>query len=153
MERFKEIRAFEAQDFWFVEMVAEKKGVQGQSISCEPKWDRKRLFDKAIVTSIMNRCLAARIAVVTEVKKKPTKKFRPYPLNTIEAQKLISRKLRISPAQSMQVMEKLYNRGFLSYPRTETTKYNKTINLKQIVGSLENSPEFGDFAVKLLSSE
>jgi DNA topoisomerase-3 len=65
--------------------------------------------------------------------------MRPQPLNTIEAQKLISKKLHISPAQSMEIMEKLYNRGFLSYPRTETTKYNKTINLKDIVNKLEGS--------------
>jgi len=40
----------------------------------------------------------------------------------------------------MQIMEKLYNKGFLSYPRTETTKFNPTINLRKIVSSLETSP-------------
>jgi DNA topoisomerase III len=43
----------------------------------------------------------------------------------------------------MSIMEKLYNRGYLSYPRTETTKYNKTIDLKEIVGKLEKSEVFG----------
>jgi DNA topoisomerase III len=63
--------------------------------------------------------------------------MRPVPLNTVEAQKLISRKLKISPEQAMQIMEKLYNKGFLSYPRTETNKFNPTINLRRIVSSLE----------------
>jgi len=36
----------------------------------------------------------------------------------------------------MEIMEKLYNKGFLSYPRTETTKYNPTINLRDIVNKL-----------------
>lgn len=80
-------------------------------------------------------------------------KYRPAPLNTVEAQKLISRKLKISPEVAMQIMEKLYNRGFLSYPRTETTKFNPTINLRKIVSSLEQSPEFGGFASKVASGD
>ncbi len=36
----------------------------------------------------------------------------------------------------MEIMEKLYNQGFLSYPRTETTKYNKTMNLKELASKL-----------------
>lgn len=69
--------------------------------------------------------------------KKRVTKFKPFPLNTVEAQKLISKKLRISPEQAMNHMEKLYNKGFLSYPRTETTQYNPTINLRKIVADLE----------------
>lgn len=68
-------------------------------------------------------------AKVASVNKSRKLRYRPFPLNTVEAQKLISRKLRISPEQAMQHMEKLYNKGFLSYPRTETTRYNPTINL------------------------
>ena len=43
----------------------------------------------------------------------------------------------------MEIMEKLYNKGFLSYPRTETNKYNKTINLKELLGKLTDSRDFG----------
>lgn len=50
-------------------------------------------------------------------------------------------------------MEKLYNRGYLSYPRTETTRYNKTINLKGIVKGLENAEGFGDFAQRISEGE
>ena len=71
-----------------------------------------------------------------KVKKIKKPKYRPFPLNTVEAQKLISSKLRISPEQAMTHMEKLYNRGFLSYPRTETTRYNPTINLNNIISKL-----------------
>lgn len=46
----------------------------------------------------------------------------------------------------MEIMEKLYTTGFLSYPRTETTIYNPTINLRKIVNELEKSNEFGEFA-------
>lgn len=102
---------------------------------------------------LLEGCIDAKHAKVTTVTKKQTKRFRPQPLNTIEAQKLISKKLRISPAQSMDIMEKLYQRGFLSYPRTETNRYNKTINLREIVQKMEANNDFGAFASRISSGE
>jgi DNA topoisomerase IA len=51
----------------------------------------------------------------------------------------------------MEIMEKLYNRGYLSYPRTETTVFNPTINLRKIVDEMVKSDVFGDFAQKVAS--
>ena len=50
-------------------------------------------------------------------------------------------------------MEKLYNKGFLSYPRTETTKFNPTINLRTIVNSLSHNVEYAEFAAKVANGE
>ena len=51
-------------------------------------------------------------------------------------------------------MEKLYNRGYLSYPRTETTCFAKSINLKNFVNNLTGSDEdFGAFAQRVYSGE
>ena len=50
-------------------------------------------------------------------------------------------------------MEKLYNKGFLSYPRTETTRYNPTINLFKIVSSLKNNNDFGNYAERVANKE
>jgi DNA topoisomerase IA len=47
--------------------------------------------------------------------------------------KLCSEKLRMSASMSMMIMERLYNRGFLSYPRTETTVYHSSIDLKTVI--------------------
>jgi len=47
----------------------------------------------------------------------------------------------------MEIMEKLYNKGYLSYPRTETNVYNKTINLRDLVNKHVNSnDDVGEFA-------
>ena len=53
----------------------------------------------------------------------------------------------------MEIMEKLYNKGFISYPRTETNVFNPTINLKKFVQELTKSEVMGDFANKVLSGE
>jgi DNA topoisomerase-3 len=53
----------------------------------------------------------------------------------------------------MEVMEKLYNRGFLSYPRTETNSFNPTINLKEIVSRLKDEEIYADFCQKLINDK
>lgn len=74
------------------------------------------------------------MAEVMKVQTCPKSKWRPLPLNTIELQKLASRKLHISSSRLMEIAEKLYNKGFVSYPRTETDSFLKTINLKELIG-------------------
>jgi DNA topoisomerase III len=106
-------------------------------------WSRTRLFDQTECQRIKDICSEVKLVKVTKVEQAPTYKKRPLPLNTVEAQKLISRQLKISPAKCMDIMEKLYNRGFISYPRTETNIYHKSINLREIVKRLEK--EEGDF--------
>ena len=51
----------------------------------------------------------------------------------------------------MDIMEKLYQRGILSYPRTETNVFNPTINLRRIVSELSKNDVFGEFAQKVES--
>lgn len=46
----------------------------------------------------------------------------------------------------MEIMEKLYNRGYMSYPRTETNTFNPTINLRKIVGEMCKSDVFSEYA-------
>jgi DNA topoisomerase-3 len=50
----------------------------------------------------------------------------------------------------MKTAEKLYTDGFISYPRTETNKYNPTINLKNIIGKFKDHNQFGDYATNLI---
>ena len=36
----------------------------------------------------------------------------------------------------MEIAEKLYQRGFISYPRTETEKFARNINLVSIINEI-----------------
>lgn len=74
-------------------------------------------------------CQANPRATVTNVVQKPKSKWRPLPMDTIELEKLGSKKLKISAKQTMTIAEKLYQQGFISYPRTETNKFSQDVNL------------------------
>ena len=50
----------------------------------------------------------------------------------------------------MEIAEKLYNKGFISYPRTETNSFPE-MNLREIVEELANNKSsIGTFANKIL---
>ena len=110
-----------------------------------------RLFDKYVCLVIYERCLEDPTAVILSWDKQPTKKYKPLPLNTIEMQKLVSRILKMSSAKTMKIAEKLYNKGYISYPRTETNKYNKSFNLKDLVKKHTDNPKWGDYVNKLVN--
>jgi DNA topoisomerase-3 len=50
----------------------------------------------------------------------------------------------------MDIAEKLYQKGFISYPRTETNAFPSSINIKELVSRLNDSAEFGMYVRKLL---
>ena len=52
----------------------------------------------------------------------------------------------------MQVAERLYIQGYLSYPRTESTGYPPGFDLRGTVASLRRHPMYGAFASALLES-
>lgn len=59
----------------------------------------------------------------------------------------------MASSRAMDIMEKLYQRGLISYPRTETNKFPKTINLHKIVNEMGKNRDFGGFAHRVASGE
>lgn len=75
-------------------------------------------------------CQVDPTAHVISVTEKPKNKWRPQAMDTIELEKLGSRKLRITAKETMTIAEKLYSKGIISYPRTETNQFSSDINLR-----------------------
>lgn len=73
---------------------------------------------------------------------------KPLPLNTIALQKLASRKLKMPSSKVMEVAEKLYRSGLISYPRTETDIFDKGTNLKSLIAIQQDHPDWGSYADK-----
>lgn len=67
------------------------------------------------------------------MQQKPKSKWRPMPMDTVEMEKLATRKLRINAKETMQLAESLYTKGYISYPRTETNSFPKELDLKPLV--------------------
>jgi DNA topoisomerase-3 len=60
----------------------------------------------------------------------------------------------MSPKKVMQVAEKLYSAGFISYPRTETTRYDPNgFDVRSILREHTSHPEWGRTASYLLRTK
>ena len=146
VERYKAIEAFIPEPFWKI-----KVSHSVESAKVEFNWDRNRLFDLTAAQIYHDICLENPKAKVIEVKSKPKNKWRPLPLDTVELEKLGTRKLRLSAKETMKIAEKLYTSGYISYPRTETNIFPKEIKLDNIVQLQLSDNRWGNFANKILN--
>jgi DNA topoisomerase-3 len=145
VERYQRVRNFVPETFWSIKVMHQKDGIKVNF-----NWTRNHLFDRAVVVTLFERCLAASTAKVTKVQTKPTSKWKPLPLTTVELQKCGSRFLRMDSQKVMQVAEGLYQKGFISYPRTETDQYDKDMDLRALVQKQTQGSRWGPFAQELI---
>ncbi|XP_053608137.1 DNA topoisomerase 3-alpha [Plodia interpunctella] len=147
VERYRAVENFVAEPFWKIKVNHTQNG-----LSVDFSWERQRLFDQEACQVLHDICIETSQARVCEVKTKPKSKWRPLPLDTVELEKLASRKLKINAKETMRIAEKLYTQGFISYPRTETNEFPKEMNLGQLVGLQTDDPNWGTFAQGILDS-
>ncbi|XP_014554235.1 hypothetical protein COCVIDRAFT_28628 [Bipolaris victoriae FI3] len=146
VDRYLRVRNFVPEPFWSIKVAHEKDG-----IDVKFNWRRGHLFDRMAVILILERCLLSKTAAVTKMAKKPTKKWKPLPLTTVELQKNGSRFLRMTSQDVMKVAEDLYTKGWISYPRTETDQFDRGMDLKTLVGRQTQDGRWGPFAQNLMN--
>ncbi|PYI18303.1 DNA topoisomerase III [Aspergillus violaceofuscus CBS 115571] len=145
VDRYLRVKNFKPETFWGIKVMLQREGIKVNFL-----WKRVHLFDRAVVTIMLERCLLAKLARVTKVNQKPTSKWRPLPLTTVDLQMMGSRFLRMDSQTIMKVAEALYTKGFISYPRTETDQFDKAIDLKKLVEKQFPDQNWGQYARDLL---
>ncbi|XP_050019659.1 DNA topoisomerase 3-alpha isoform X1 [Alexandromys fortis] len=145
VERFKAIQAFVPEVFHRIKVTHDHKDG-----TVEFNWKRYRLFNHTACLVLYQLCMEDPMATVVEVRSKPKSKWRPQALDTVELEKLASRKLRINAKETMRIAEKLYTQGYISYPRTETNIFPKDLNLAALVQQQTQDPHWGAFAQNIL---
>ncbi|XP_041521839.1 DNA topoisomerase 3-alpha isoform X2 [Microtus oregoni] len=145
VERFKAIQAFVPEVFHRIKVTHDHKDG-----TVEFNWKRYRLFNHTACLVLYQLCMEDPMATVVEVRSKPKSKWRPQALDTVELEKLASRKLRINAKETMRIAEKLYTQGYISYPRTETNIFPKDLNLAALVEQQTQDPHWGVFAQNIL---
>ncbi|XP_014209436.1 DNA topoisomerase 3-alpha [Copidosoma floridanum] len=146
VERFLAIQRFEPEPYWKIKVTHTQNDLE-----VEFRWARNRLFEKLPCEVFLDICQENPQATVEKVTSKPKSKWRPLPLDTIELEKQGSRKLKLTAKATMQIAERLYTQGFISYPRTETNIFPKEMNLVSLVTlQTPESVAWGGFAQRLL---
>lgn len=149
VQRFLRRKNFVVEPFWSLS-VSYRKNNKNVSFS----WSRGRLFDRTACLVLYEIVMENPLATVQKIVRKEQRRWRPVPLNTVEMQKLAARKLNMSSHKAMNVAESLYNKGLISYPRTETDFYTLSEQeLKPIIREQERDEMWGDYAARLVDRE
>lgn len=98
VDQYERVRAFVPEDFWALAVVLERDGD-----TVHFNWHRNRLFDRDFVDALHGLCQDDPTATVQRLKTEPTRKFKPFPLTTVELQKTGSRLLGMSPKKLLDV--------------------------------------------------
>jgi DNA topoisomerase-3 len=152
VQRHEDIQKFVAQTFWYLSCDAEFEHPDDPSkrLSLSFTWDRSRLYDQHACFILFDICMEGTEATVVKCQERPTSKRKPIPLNTIDFQILASKSLRMSSERAMTVAESLYQRGILSYPRTETNFFKEGFELHTLIADHRGHSQWGNFAHRLL---
>jgi DNA topoisomerase III len=149
VERHDSIAQFRAERFWT--LVARVRTAAGQMASVE--WQRGRLFDQQVCAMFAERVNACKgdVARLVSTGVKQARKPRPMPLNTVALLKHCSSALGIGPHQAMHVAERLYIQGYITYPRTESTRYPDSVDLDATLRAMTSHSLWGACVSELLA--
>ncbi|XP_052797572.1 DNA topoisomerase 3-beta-1-like [Mya arenaria] len=148
VDRHDRIQSFKPEPFWVIQVQITSQGTD-RTLNLE--WERVRMFDKEVAQMFVGLIKTVDHARVLDVTKKEKSKARPQALNTVEMLRMASSGLGIGPQQTMQIAERLYTQGYISYPRTETTHYPENFDLTGALKQLQNHPDWGSAVRDLLN--
>lgn len=123
MDREKEIRDFVPEEYWNLEAILEKKeetklviakfyGVNGKKVELKTEKQVKEIVDT----------ISHKTYTVIDTNTKEKKKSPPPPFTTSSMQQDASRRLGFSVKKTMMVAQRLYEAGFITYMRTDSTR-------------------------------
>ena len=118
VEREKEIMAFRNEAYYKVEAVFHPDGY-AESVKVKAILDtRFKTIDEA--RGFLQECIGAAFTV-SDVEKKEANRFPAAPFTTSTLQQEAARKLRFPVSTTMRVAQSLYERGLITYMRTDST--------------------------------
>jgi DNA topoisomerase-1 len=146
VNREREIDDFTPQDFWAITATFDKAGTTFPAAH-----EHGRFWVEREANAVRRRALAAKAGKVLEYLKNEKEEWPPVPFNTTGFLAEANR-LGYGAAHAMKLAEDLYQRGLISYPRTDNTVYPPTLSLKGVLQRLEDS-DLAAEAKELLSQE
>ena len=126
MEREREIRAFIPEDFWVI--TADVKSDKGNLIVTCVEEPRDRAFVDQILESGKKGSWS-----ITDIKESKVQRQPRPPFITSTLQQAASTRLGFTPARTMQLAQKLYEAGHITYMRTDSVNMSK-----QALGQIES---------------
>ena len=140
-----EIQKFVPEPFWRV--FATAKEVE----FLNTKGD---IFEKAVAVKAYDDTKAnAKNAVVSEIdtREQQIGPYPPFDLTSMQVE--ASRALRLDPSVTLAIAQSLYEKAYISYPRTSSQKLPSTLGLPRIISDISKNPQYSKLAGELVSKK
>ena len=118
VDREREIIAFNNEAYYKIEAMFHPEGTPEKTL-IKASLDR-RLPDIESAQAFLEKCIGAEFKV-DSIEKKDGNRFPAAPFTTSTLQQEAARKLRFSVSQTMSIAQKLYEHGYITYMRTDST--------------------------------
>ncbi len=143
-EREKSISDFNPKPYWKITISVK---------STEFTNDRGDIFDKSIADAALRETEDnASDTRITEVEKKQMRRW-PYPPFDLTGLQLeSSRVFKIDPSTTLSIAQSLYERSYISYPRTSSQKLPPTLGLPKIIEDIAKNLKYKEMAEGIISS-
>ncbi|MBO5484797.1 MAG: type IA DNA topoisomerase [Lachnospiraceae bacterium] len=107
-----------------------------------PKESAQNLFSDAV----------SQLAMVEKVERKKEKKNPPLLFNLAELQNVCSKLFKISPDETLKIVQELYEKKLVTYPRTDARVLSTAVSkeIQKNIGGLRNYPIVEEIARKIL---
>ena len=165
VRREREIRAFTKTPFYRVlgklsldgaPIDGEWKAVEGSAYFQSPKLYKENGFKQkedaqALIDTLSQ--INPQTATVVSVEKKKETKNAPLLFNLAELQNICSKFFKISPDQTLQIIQELYEKKLVTYPRTDARVLSTAVakEIHKNIGGLKNIPGVRAFAEEILA--
>jgi DNA topoisomerase-1 len=115
MEREREIRAFVPEKYWRIFGLFETEKKDQLNLECKEEPRDEKLVEKILKAGHENNW------IVEDLKETEQKRSPRAPFTTSTLQQTASSRLGYSPSRTMQIAQKLYEAGHITYMRTDST--------------------------------
>jgi DNA topoisomerase-1 len=123
-DREAEIEKFKPQEYWSVlaQLLHKGKKFQARLYSVDGKTTDKLDVTTGAEAEALKKAIDAGQFTVTSVDRKPTKRNPYAPFTTSSLQQDASSRLSLSPNRTMQIAQRLYEDGIITYMRTDAVQ-------------------------------
>jgi DNA topoisomerase-1 len=123
-DRESEIEKFKADEYWSVEasLAQDGKGFVARLFAVDGKKTDKLDIKTGEDAAVLKKLIEAGQFNVASVEKKPTKRNPYAPFTTSSLQQDASSRLGLSPSRTMQIAQRLYEDGLITYMRTDAVQ-------------------------------
>lgn len=139
VEREREINNFKVENFYKVSAIFKLKNEQGKKVEIKATYPG-RLSNENEAHSFLDDCKDADFRI-EKIDVKPIKRKPAPPFTTSTLQQEASRKLNFSVKRTMITAQRLYEAGYITYMRTDSTSLSN-----EAIGNISNAitSEFGE---------